>query len=192
MTEDTITPLCPENKRKAGHYEVIGETLAKYEFYEAGWNPYERFLDIDKTDLILRKRQGTNIHYREIQVKYGKLHDLTTKWEQKLFDTTSWRFFNPNEFAELRHRKDFFIAYILSHDTGYKGDCFIFTADEFHTLIASAIPSKSRMKVYLSRSRNDSCKWYLRKKSYFKDISDINCFDVSHHRRAFHKMTVSD
>jgi len=180
--------LSPENKRKAGHYEVVGETLAKYEFYEAGWNPYERFLDIDKTDIILRKRIGSKIEYREIQVKFGKLYDLSFKWEQALFDRTSWRFFKPDEFSELKGRKDFFIAYVLAHDSGYKSDFFIFSALEFHNLIASAIPSKAKMKVYLSRSKHNPEKWFLRRKSYFKEISEETCVDVSHHRRAFQKL----
>jgi hypothetical protein len=45
----------PELRRKAGHYEVLGETYAKFEFFQKGWNPYSRFLDVDKVDLILRR-----------------------------------------------------------------------------------------------------------------------------------------
>ena len=62
-----------KEKQKAGHYEIYGETLAKFEFFEAGWNPYERYLDVDQVDLILRRRKGDRIIYREIQVKYGAL-----------------------------------------------------------------------------------------------------------------------
>jgi hypothetical protein len=181
-------PLSAENKRKAGHYEVVGETLAKYEFYEVGWNPYQRFLDIDKTDFILRRRNNNKIEYREIQVKYGKLYDCGTKREQTLFDITSWRFFAADAFESHLDRKDFFIAYVLAHDTGYEGDIFIFSAKEFHGLIASAIPSGSRMKMYLSRDKSNPEKWYLRRKTKFTDLSNSNCLDVSQHRRAFHKL----
>ena len=45
-------------RRRAGHYEIVGETYAKLEFFENGWNPYSRFLDIDKVDLILRRRDA--------------------------------------------------------------------------------------------------------------------------------------
>jgi hypothetical protein len=38
-------------KQKAGHYEILGETYAKFEFFQHGWNPYSRFLDVDKVDL---------------------------------------------------------------------------------------------------------------------------------------------
>jgi hypothetical protein len=43
-----------EIKLKAGHQEILGETIAKFEFFESGWNPDSRFLDVDKVDLILR------------------------------------------------------------------------------------------------------------------------------------------
>ena len=43
-----------EMKLKAGHQEILGETIAKFEFFESGWNPDSRFLDVDKVDLILR------------------------------------------------------------------------------------------------------------------------------------------
>lgn len=184
-------PLSAENRRKAGHYEVVGETLAKYEFYEAGWNPYERFLDIDKTDLILRKRSGDRITYREIQVKYGKLYDVGSKWEKALFDRTSWRFFKPDEFAAHRGRKDFFVAYVLAHDSGYDGDFFIFSAQEFHDLIGLAISSGERMKVYLScnkTERKEDRRWYLRRVSKFDSISEETCLDVTAHHRAFSKL----
>jgi hypothetical protein len=45
---------------------VLGETYAKFEFFEKGWNPYTRFLDLDKVDLILRRRTTTGRLYREI------------------------------------------------------------------------------------------------------------------------------
>ena len=48
-------------RSRAGHYEILGETYAKFEFFEKGWNPYSRFLDVDKVDLILRRRiEGAN------------------------------------------------------------------------------------------------------------------------------------
>src|SRR5437763_5134552 len=92
--------LLPEARRKAGHYEILGETYAKFEFFEKGWNPYSRFLDVDKVDLILRRRSQTGQRlYREIQVKFGKLYPVGQAWEQEHFDFTSWRFFKENEFV---------------------------------------------------------------------------------------------
>ena len=61
-------PLGPELRRKAGHYEILGETYAKFEFFQKGWNPYSRFLDVDKVDLILRRRVNGLPDYREVQV----------------------------------------------------------------------------------------------------------------------------
>lgn len=64
--------LSADHRRKAGHYEIPGETYAKFEFFEREWNPYSRFLDVDKIDLILRKVISQRRVYREAQVKYGK------------------------------------------------------------------------------------------------------------------------
>src|SRR5262245_54072774 len=86
-----------EQKFKAGHYEILGETLAQFEFFEAGWNPYQRYLDVDKVDFILRRRLDDRVVYKEVQVKYGKLYDCGQKWEKPLFDVTSWRFFRHDE-----------------------------------------------------------------------------------------------
>ena len=88
-------------RRKAGHYEILGETFAKFEFFQKGWNPYSRFLDVDKVDLILRRRvPGGATLYREVQVKFGKLYRVGVKWERPLFDLTSWRFFKDGEFED--------------------------------------------------------------------------------------------
>ena len=43
------------------------ESVAKFEFFENGWNPYSRFLDIDKVDLILRRKDSGRTIYREIR-----------------------------------------------------------------------------------------------------------------------------
>ncbi|MFY9374879.1 MAG: hypothetical protein WAQ74_01085 [Kiritimatiellia bacterium] len=176
-----------KEKQKAGHYEIYGETLAKFEFFEAGWNPYERYLDVDQVDLILRRRKGDRIIYREIQVKYGKLYDVGTAWEKELFDITSWRFFAKNTFSEHRKRKDYFIAYVLAHDSGYKGDIFILTPRDFDSLIGRAISSSSgvKQKVYLSRSKHEPERWFLRKKSRFDKITSASCIEVTKYRRAF-------
>jgi hypothetical protein len=47
--------LTPEKQQQAGHYEVLGEIYVAFELFENGWNPYSRFLDVDKVDFILRK-----------------------------------------------------------------------------------------------------------------------------------------
>ena len=67
----------PELRRRAGHYEILGETHAKYEFFHQGWNPYSRFLDVDKVDLILRRTKNGLPMYREVQAKFGKLYTVT-------------------------------------------------------------------------------------------------------------------
>jgi hypothetical protein len=59
MTDDDFPTRAM--KQKAGHQEILGETLAKFEFFQNGWHPYSRFLDIDKVDLILRRRLADKI-----------------------------------------------------------------------------------------------------------------------------------
>jgi hypothetical protein len=74
--------LAAEVRRQAGHYEILGETYAKFEFFENGWNSY-RFLDVDKVDLILRRKASGKRIYREVQVKFGKLYPVKTAWQRK-------------------------------------------------------------------------------------------------------------
>jgi len=150
---------------KAGHYEILGETYAKFEFFENGWNPYSRFLDVDKVDLILRRRDFDQPIYREVQVKYGKLYEVGTKREKEHFDLTSWRFFRETEFDDYADHKNFFIAYVLAADIGYRGDIFIFPVRDFVSVLRNAIPSKDKRKVYISRLKNEREKWVLRKTS---------------------------
>ena len=174
-----------EQKHRAGHYEILGETLAKFEFFEAGWNPYQRYLDVDKVDFILRKRKGAELTYREVQVKYGKLYDCTRPWEKPLFDVTSWRFFNDEEFVPFLTRKDFFLAYVLAHDSGYTGDIFIFPVKAFHDLLRKAVVAGGKRRVYMSRSIADRSRWYFRISSRFDAISKDTCIDISQYRRNF-------
>ncbi|MGH9731808.1 MAG: hypothetical protein ACRD4A_08910, partial [Candidatus Acidiferrales bacterium] len=171
----------------AGHYEILGETYAKFEFFENDWNPYSRFLDVDKVDLILRRKltSGRKI-YREIQVKFGKLHNVGSAWEKEHFDFSSFRFFKENEFAGQLDQKDFFIAYILARDSGYNRDIFIFPIRDFvEKIIQCAIPSKDQRKVYISRMKGESERWVLRRTGRFSAVTDETCLDVSGYRRNF-------
>jgi len=180
-------------RSRAGHPEILGETYAKFEFFEKNWNPYSRFLDVDKVDLILRRRVAGQIIYREIQVKFGKLYKCGSKWEQKLFDYTSWRFFKEDEFKHYVDRKDFFVAYVLSRDPtpdapGYQGDIFIFPVRMFDKVIRSSIQSgDGRRKVYLSRIKDEKKKWHLRcqGRAFTEIIEGETCMDVSQYWRNF-------
>jgi hypothetical protein len=182
--------LAADMRSKAGHYEVLGETYAKFEFFEKGWNPYSRFLDVDKVDLILRRRTATRRLYREIQVKFGKLYPVGPEWERRLFDFTSWRFFKEDEFAAQIDQKDFFIAYVLSRDPtpdkpAYQGDIFIFPVREFDRVIRCGIPSKGQRKIYLSRLHGDAERWVLRRATRFDEVTEETCLDVTQYRRNF-------
>jgi hypothetical protein len=177
--------LSAEDRRRAGHREILGETYAKIEFFEKGWNPYTRFLDVDKVDMILRRRHQNRPIYREVQVKYSKLFQLTSGRESVHFDCTSWRFFGEDEFDSFLDHSDFYIVLILSADTGYDGDIFIFPVRDFVRLVRLAIPSGGKRKVYISRSRHDQSKWYLRRVTKIRDITPNSTVDVSSFRRNF-------
>lgn len=178
--------LNKEKFSKAGHYEIQGETIAKFEFFDNGFNPYSRYLDIDKVDLLLRKREGEKINYIEVQVKYGKLYKCGLKWEQKLFDYTSWRFFKGEEFENSHN--NLYLAYILAPDSGYKGDMFIFPAKKFSELIRQGIARNTKKgkqyAISIAHSiHNDN--WYLWKKSGFEKIDNTNTVNVTKYRRDF-------
>jgi hypothetical protein len=174
-----------EKKQRAGHYEVLGETYAKFEFFENGWNPYSRFLDEDKVDLILRSRNSEKAIYREIQVKYGKLYQVGQKWELPLFDITSWRFFNEKEFDSYLDLPNFYLAYVLAEDIGYKGDIFIFHIKKFAELIRQGIYCNGKRKIYFSRLKDNRERWVLRTKNKFTIIDETTTIDISSYRRNF-------
>ncbi len=177
---------------KAGHLEILGETIAKFKFFENGYNPYSRYLDVDKVDLILRKRTGKVIKYIEVQVKYGRLYQCQPKWQLDKFDYTSWRTFNPDEFAEADD--NLLIACILAHPTssysegGYKGDIFIFKTQEWLEIMRSAIKINTkkgkRVSVYFAHSFKDD-RWYLWKKFGFLAINLEATLDITNFRRRF-------
>jgi hypothetical protein len=184
MPEKALT-LSAEDRRRAGHREILGETYAKIEFFEKRWNPYTRFLDVDKVDMILRRRHKNRLIYREVQVKYGKLWPLSPSQEGGLFDCTSWRFFREDEFDAFLDHSDFYIVLILAADAGYAGDIFIFPIRDFVRLIRLAIPSGGKRKVIICRSRQDPSKWYLRRIYRVAKITSDSTADVSSFRRNF-------
>ena len=183
--------LTPERQQQAGHYEVLGETYAAFELFENGWNPYSRFLDVDKVDFILRKLHERKPIYREAQVKFGKLYPVNSKWEKSLFDVTSWRFFKTGEFDAYKNRSDFFLIYVMSAGTGDDREIFIFPIAEFCKMIGAAITRGSKKHgtkkaMYISRSLSDKTRWYLRRKSgKMVSITADNCLEVTKYRRAF-------
>jgi len=175
-----------EMRRKAGHQEILGETLAKFEFFQRGWHPYTRFLDVDKIDLILRRRRGSTVQYREIQVKFGKLFKCTQKWELPLFSASSWRFFTEKALSDLTEREGLFLAYVLAPDDGFKGDLFIFPAKEFAELVRTSDRlSNGNYRVFLSRPHVEPDRWYMRRVPRFTELTSKTVHDVTKYYRNF-------
>jgi hypothetical protein len=176
-----------ERKQKAGHQEILGETLAKFEFFQNGWHPYIRFLGVDKVDLVLRRRRGKLVEYRDVQVKYGKLYENGSKWERKLFDTTSWRFFRIKEIDDLESFNKLYLAYVLSKDNRYQGDILIFPIQEFIDAVRKSIKTgEERYKLYVSKGLCDANRWYVRRQGRkFEKLDGLSVFDISEHYRNF-------
>ncbi len=175
-----------ERQHKAGHYEVHGETIAKFEFFENGWNPYSRYLDVDKVDLILRKRDGEKIIYKEIQVKFGRLYKCTAQWQKNNFDYTSWRFFKMDDFANAH--ANLYVAYVMAHPGKYNGDIFIFPAREFHRLICASIQCNTKKglkaKMCIAHLKGTD-RWFLWKTLRFSQVNSSNTIEVTRYRRNF-------
>lgn len=173
---------------KPGHYEVVGETVAQLEFIQQGFNPYTRYLDVDKVDLILRDLTKKVKKYYEVQVKYGRLYRATGKWELGQFDLVSWRFFKENEF--LNSEKELFLVYVLIEpDVGYQGDFFIFPIRDFNDIIHQGIKTTTKKgevkyKIHFAHSTVDD-KWYLYKRRNFHGLDEENVLDINRYRRNF-------
>jgi hypothetical protein len=175
-----------EMRRKAGHQEILGETLAKFEFFQHGWHPYTRFLDVDKIDLILRRRRGAKVEYREVQVKFGKLYTCTKSWEKPLFSVSSWRFFTETNLDGLTDRKGLFFAYVLAPDDGFKGDMFVFPIESFADIVRrSDRLNNGSYRVYISRDHSSLGRWYVRRESRFDVLTEATTIDVTSYYRNF-------
>ena len=135
--------------------------------------------------MIQRRTLSGRRVYREVQVKFGTLYHVGPAWERALFDVTSWRFFKENEFGALVGQKDFYVAYVLATDEGYKGDIFIFPVRVFDQIQKCGISSKGQRKIYISRLLSDPSRWVLRKVGRFEAVTDDTCVDVSQYHRNF-------
>ena len=181
---DNLIPA-KEDKLRAGHQEILGETLAKFEFFQAGWHPYSRFLDVDKVDLLLRRRKKDSLpEYKEVQVKFGKLYTCRAQWERDLFSSTSWRFFSEKNLTDIEERGRLFLAYVLAADHGgFQGDMFIFRIADF-VRMADRL-GNGNYRLYISRSVADPSRWYVRRKWNFSTLDESSVVDVSRYYRDF-------
>lgn len=178
--------LTKETRQRAGHQEILGETLPKFEFFQNGWHPYSRFLDVDKVDLLLRRRKDGRVDYREVQVKFGKLYSCRAHWEKELFSGTSWRFFSEKNLADLEDRGSLFLAYVLAADHGgFKGDMFIFPISDFTRIVRKADRlANGNYRLYISRGAANS-HWYVRRRWNFSTLDETNTIDVTSYYRNF-------
>jgi hypothetical protein len=174
---------------RSGHLEIIGETSAKLLLFQKGWNPYSRFLDVDKVDLILRRNRNKVIEYREIQVKYRRLFEpkSSSRWEHKLFNAAAWYTADPDEFSN--HRSGFFVMFIFGYpDRRIEKDVLIFPSSDLHAIIQRAPKHKKTSEtrvLYISKSSaNDS--WHVRLcRNKFLEINDTTCVDVTKYLNAY-------
>jgi hypothetical protein len=121
-----------------------------------------------------------------VQVKFGKLYECGSKWERKLFSVSSWRFFSEKVLTALTERPDVYLAYVLSPDDGFKGDMFIFPVAVFaHAVRQADRVSKGDYRVFISRSKQEPNRWYVRRKWAFDALTPETAFEVTEHYRNF-------
>lgn len=187
--------LTNQSDMKAGHLEIHGETIAKFELFDAGFNTYSRYLDVDKIDLITRFFEGKKKIFKEIQVKFGRTYsNKFTKNQEKFFKKTSWKIVDANEFIDTKYN-DIFIIYVLADENGYHGDIFIFPIKDYNKILKKIIKTeinaegkdeKDGRKLYISQGKDD--KWYIWKKINFAGIDKLTSnfvHDVQKYRRNF-------
>lgn len=174
---------------RSGHLEIIGETAAKLLLFQQGWNPYSRFLDVDKVDLILRRNRKNAPEYREIQVKYRRLFGAgkPSHWGSKLFSATAWYTADADEFAS--HRPGFFVMFVFGYpDRRIEEDVLIFPSRDLHKIIQRAPLHKKNddaRVLYISKSSDDSS-WYVRlTRRKFAQIAADTCVDVTKYKNNF-------
>jgi tRNA uridine 5-carbamoylmethylation protein Kti12 len=186
-------PESPEQnttvENRSGHLEIIGETAAKLLLFQQGWNPYSRFLDVDKVDLILRRNRQNAPEYREIQVKYRRLYepDKPSRWDAKLFSVTAWYTANIDEFAS--HRPGFFVMFVFGYpNRRIEPDVLIFPSRVLHEIIQLSASHKKdgdTKSLFISKSLADS-RWYVRlTRRKIAQIDTTNCEDVTKYRNNF-------
>jgi len=174
-------------EQRPGHLEIIGETAAKLLLFQRGWNPFSRFLDVDKVDLILRRNRKNKTEYREIQVKYRRLFEhQANKWDGKLFTATAWYNADLDEFAS--HRTGLFVLFIFGYpNRKIEENVLLFPSSDFHEIIKKSPPIKDGKKrvLYISKARNGSgwFVWLSRRK--FSSINSQTCQDVSKYLNNF-------
>jgi len=78
------------------------------------------------------------------------------------------------------------MCYVLSPDSGYQSDLFLFPVREFRRIIKAAPIAGGKHRVYLSRAAADPGRWFLRRQTRFDQIDETSCLDVWSFRRAFH------
>ena len=110
-----------------------------------------------------------------------------SKFEHKLFCATSWRFFTVKELEDLEHRKELYLAYVLSRDDRYRGDIFIFPINEFVATVKQSVKiGDDRYKVYMSKGLCEENRWYVRRQGRkFEQLDEMTVFDISKHYRNF-------
>ena len=179
----------PLVEARSGHLEIIGETAAKLILFQHGWNPYSRFLDVDKVDLILRRNRKSVTEYREVQVKYRRLFasEKSSRWASQFFSATAWYNADIDEFAA--HRAGFFVMFIFGYpDREIEKDVLIFPSRDLHEIIQRA-PLKKKgtdeRVLYISKSCTDS-RWFVRlTRNKITQVDATTVVDVTKYRNNF-------
>ncbi|MGC2413918.1 MAG: hypothetical protein WA459_14615 [Stellaceae bacterium] len=105
------------------------------------------------------------------------------------FSQTSWRFFSQKNLNDLLEHDGLYLAYVLSHDDGFKGDMFIFKADEFVDIVRrSDQVGNGNYRVYISAAASEDRRWFVRRTPKFNQLNDETVIEVSKHYRDFERL----
>jgi len=133
---------------KAGLEGIIGERKAVGKLLELGYQAFEKTIDADAIDLVVRCKKGRNILFREIQVKYSKYYEKSKNY---------WFAINASTFEK---RVNYFFMFIC----GDENKIFIIASEKMKDFLKRMLWHERGKKwmIYIIERKN---KWYFRTKS---------------------------
>jgi hypothetical protein len=151
---------------KAGYEGIIGERKAVGKLLELGFPVFEKTIDVDAVDLLIRYKKGKNIFYKEIQVKYSKFYTDAKSY---------WFTINGSTFQA---RKNYAFMFVCG--------------DEKHIFILSSKDMKLHLKKMLWHENGNKWMIYVierKNKWYFRTKSDEDNIDITEHLNDFDQLT---
>ena len=138
---------------KAGLEGIIGERKAVGKLLELSYQVFEKTIDADAIDLVVRCKKGRNILFREIQVKYSKYYEKSKNYWFSIQAST------------YKPRDDYFFMFVC----GDENHIFIISSKELKNYLKKMLwhEKGNKWMIYIINRKN---KWYFRTKSGRENI----------------------